>query len=269
MYTIGQFSRICRVSPKALRHYEKIGLLIPDHVDEYNQYRYYSREQVNSVKGILFMKDLGIPLKTITRIVRQGSNPDEIAAVLEEHRADLLQQLETINERMVRLNRWKKSMEANNMKNIDSYDIRLQDIPETLVYSSRKVLTDFFHELPQLMRGLLEELASTGGLCSGAPIILYHDNFYEECFNPEKVDVEVAWPVADPHLANNRLPAIRGAGCTYVGPYDGLENAYEAIFTWLNEKGYKAQFPTREISLNDPSCTPPEQLATHIIIPVE
>lgn len=34
MYTIGQFSRICQVSPKALRHYEKLGLLVPFRVDE-------------------------------------------------------------------------------------------------------------------------------------------------------------------------------------------------------------------------------------------
>lgn len=268
MYTIGQFSRICRVSPKALRHYEKIGLLSPARVDEYNQYRYYSREQVDAVKGILFMKDLGISLKTIKNIVRQGSQPNDIAEVLKYHRACLLQQLETINERMVRLSRWQKSMEARAMKDI-SYDIRLQEVPETLVYSSRRVLTDFFHELPQIMRRLLDELDAKGGLCSGAPIILYHDNFYDEDFNPQKVDVEVAWPVADPNLANNTLPAVRGAGCTHVGPYDGLENAYEAVFTWLNERGYKAKFPTREISLNDPSCTPPEQLVTHIIIPIE
>ncbi len=269
MYTIGQFSRICQVSAKALRHYEKIGLLIPAKVDDYNQYRYYSREQVDTVKGILFMKDLGIPLKTIKSIVEQGSQPEEIANVLEEHRSSLMEQLSTINHRLVRLAGWRKSLEARKMNDTQGYDIRLQNVQETMVYSSRKVLTDFHHELPLLLRGLLEELLAKGGVCAGAPVILYHDNFYEESFNPERVDVEAAWPVADPDLANNILPAILVAGCTYVGPYDGLENAYEAVMAWLNENGYKAQFPTREVSLNDPSTTPPEQLVTQILIPVE
>ncbi|MEN6347895.1 MAG: MerR family transcriptional regulator [Syntrophomonas sp.] len=269
MYTIGQFSRICRVTTKALRHYEKMGLLIPAHVDDYNQYRYYSREQVDAVKGILFMKDLGIPLKIIKTIVEQGSQPEEITGVLEEHRACLLEQLETINQRMVRLAWWKKSLEARNMNDMKGYDIRLQDMSETLVYSSRKVLTDIYHELPQLVRGLLEELIAKGGVCAGAPIMLYYDNFCEESFNPEKVDVEVAWPVADPDMANNRLPAVRGASCTHVGPYDGLENAYQAVIAWMNENAYQAIFPTREISLNDPSATPPEQLVTQILIPIE
>jgi effector-binding domain-containing protein len=47
-----------------------------------------------------------------------------------------------------------------------------------------------------------------------------------------------------------------------------LESAYGAIFTWLNENGYKACFPTREVSITDPSTTPPEQLVTQIQIPI-
>lgn len=268
MYTIGQFSRMCQVSAKALRHYEKLGLLIPARVDKSNQYRYYSHEQVDSAKAILFMKDLGIPLKTIKTIIEQGSDPELIEVVLQEHRASLLQQLEILNHRLVRLGWWKRSMEAREMNNPQSYDIRLQSVTETLVYSDRKVLTDIHRELPQLIRGLLDEIAATGSICAGAPILLYYDNFCDGSFDPQKIDVEVAWPVADENIANNKLPAIQSASCAYVGPYDGLENAYGAVFTWLNENGYKAHFPTREVYINDPSTTPPEQLVTQILIPI-
>jgi DNA-binding transcriptional MerR regulator len=268
MYTIGQFSRICQISAKALRHYEKLGLLIPDRVDDYNQYRYYSPEQVDAVKAILFLKDLGIPLKTIKLIVEQGSQPEHIENALQEHRNSLLEQLDTLNQRLVRLSQWKRTMEARKMDELKNYDIRLQSVTETLVYSARKTLTDFHHELPQLIRGLLDELAAKGGVCAGAPIFLYYDNFYDESFDPQRVDVEVAWPVADANQANNKLPAVQAASYTYVGPYDGLEVAYGAMFSWLNENGYKACFPTREISINDPATTPPEQLVTQILIPV-
>lgn len=268
MYTIGQFSRICQVSPKALRHYEKLGLLVPFKVDETNQYRYYTREQLDSIKAITFLKDLGIPLKTIRTIIDQGSQPEKIEAILEEHRVLLLGQLETLNHRLVRLGWWRKTMEAREMNDIKNYDIRLRDVPEVMVYSERKVLKDIHHELPQILRRLLDELEAKGVVCSGAPIFLYYDNFYDGSFDPTQVDVEIGWPVNDPAAATNKLSAVRAAGLTYVGPYDGLEDAYAAVFTWLNEHGYQGTFPTREISMNDPSVTPPEKLVTDILIPI-
>lgn len=268
MYTIGQFSRICQVSPKALRHYEKLGLLLPFRVDENNQYRYYTREQLDAIKAIVFLKDLGIPLKTIKTIIAQGSHPEEIEAILEEHRVLLLGQLETLNHRLVKLGWWKKSMEAREMNDVKNYDIRLRDIPEVMIYSERRVLTDIHRELPQILRKLLDELEVKGVICAGAPIFLYYDNFNEGSFDPNKVDVEIGWPVNDAALATNKLPAVRAAGLTYVGPYDGLEDAYAAVFTWLNEQGCRGSFPTREISLNDPAVTPPDKLVTDILIPI-
>ncbi|MGE5390125.1 MAG: MerR family transcriptional regulator [Deltaproteobacteria bacterium] len=269
MYTIGQFSRICQVSAKALRHYEKIGLLLPARVDQENQYRYYSPEQIDAVKAITFMKDLGIPLKTVKQIIEQGNQPGEIELVLEEQRTALLEQLSTLNGRLVRLGWWKKSMEDRSMNDFTKYDIRLRDIPETLVFSERRILTSIHDELPVMLRALLDTLAATGAVCSGAPIMLYYDDFSKESFNPNKVDVEVAWPVADPQYANRTLPAVRVAALTYVGPYDGLESAYGAVIGWINENGYHIELPTREASLNDPSVTPPEQLVTEILIPVK
>lgn len=40
MLSIGQFSLACHVSIKALRHYEKVGLLLPTRVDDWTGYRY-------------------------------------------------------------------------------------------------------------------------------------------------------------------------------------------------------------------------------------
>lgn len=269
MYTIGQFSRICKISTKALRHYERIGLLLPDRVDQENQYRYYSPEQIDAVKAITFMKDLGIPLKTVKQIIEQGNLPGEIESVLEEQRAALLEQLSTLNGRLVRLGWWKKSMEDRDMNDFNNYDIRLRDVPETLVFSKRKTLVNIHEELPVILRDLLDTLSAAGAVCSGAPVMLYYDDFSKESFNPNKVDVEVAWPVADPHFSNRTLPAVRVAALTYVGPYDGLEAAYGAVIGWINQNGYQIDLPTREASLNDPSVTPPEQLVTEILIPVK
>ena len=45
MLTIGEFSRLGRVSSRMLRHYDALGLLCPEAVGE-NGYRYYRQEQL-------------------------------------------------------------------------------------------------------------------------------------------------------------------------------------------------------------------------------
>ena len=46
--TIGAFGRLTGLSPKALRHYDRIGLLKPDAVDPQSGYRRYGREQIET-----------------------------------------------------------------------------------------------------------------------------------------------------------------------------------------------------------------------------
>lgn len=265
MYTIGQFSKICQVTTKALRHYEKIGLLVPAKVEPGNQYRYYSREQVSQVKNVIFMKELGFPLHTIKNMIAQKAESGELKTALEEHRKRLLEELDLCNSRLVKLAWWQSTLEAKKMNKTKSYDIRIRDIQEMQARTLRKQLTSFPQEVPTLLRSLLEEILSSGGVCAGPPVLIY----YDEEFNPDKVDLEVAWPVNDSRLANKTLPAVRAATLMHVGPYDGLNSAYEALFAWVNQNGYRAAFPMREVSHNDPQTTPPEQLVTEIILPVE
>jgi len=46
---IGEFSRLCRVTVRTLRHYEEIDLLVPEIVDRDSGYRYYSVEQLQKM----------------------------------------------------------------------------------------------------------------------------------------------------------------------------------------------------------------------------
>ncbi|MFY9863288.1 MAG: MerR family transcriptional regulator, partial [Trebonia sp.] len=50
LLTIGEFARASRLSPKALRLYDELGLLRPVRVDEYSGYRYYSPDQLDQAR---------------------------------------------------------------------------------------------------------------------------------------------------------------------------------------------------------------------------
>lgn len=265
MYTIGQFSKICQVTAKALRHYEAIGLIRPARVDVSNQYRLYTDEQIHTVRLIAFLKDTGMPLSQVKQMLMRRTQGDAVADLIESHRQALLSQLDAVNGYLFKLARWQEEQEAEIMHEKQVYDIRLRDVPAITVRSERKVLTDFPTSLPPMYRSVLTEIEALGAQCSGAPIALY----YDEEFNPNQVDVEVAWPVSDPRAANNSLPPIKAATCLHVGPYDQLHDAYQALFAWINQNGYKVNGPLREINLNDPSVTPPDKLVTEVLFPIQ
>ena len=67
--TIGQMARLNNISGRTLRIYHDMGLLIPEHIDKSNCYRYYSKSQSTQLEMILQMKSAGISLKQIKNIL--------------------------------------------------------------------------------------------------------------------------------------------------------------------------------------------------------
>lgn len=66
--TIGEVSKIKQVSPKSLRYYEKLGILLPAYTNKETGYRYYTVEQLLIVELIHICIELGIPLKKFQKL---------------------------------------------------------------------------------------------------------------------------------------------------------------------------------------------------------
>jgi protein phosphatase len=77
LLTIGEFARLSRLSPKALRLYDELGLLRPCRVDEWSGYRYYAPSQLERARLVGWLRRLGMPLAQIGAVVE--SPPAEAA----------------------------------------------------------------------------------------------------------------------------------------------------------------------------------------------
>ena len=77
LLTIGEFARAARLSPKALRLYDELGLLRPFRVDEWSGYRYYAPSQLERARLVAWLRRLGMPLAQIGAVVE--SPPAEAA----------------------------------------------------------------------------------------------------------------------------------------------------------------------------------------------
>ncbi|HEY2552256.1 MAG TPA: protein phosphatase 2C domain-containing protein [Streptosporangiaceae bacterium] len=66
--TIGAFGRAARLSPKALRLYDQLGLLTPARVDQATGYRFYEPAQLEQARLVAWLRRLGMPLARIRAI---------------------------------------------------------------------------------------------------------------------------------------------------------------------------------------------------------
>lgn len=69
MYRIGEFSELTNLSVKTLRYYNDEGVLIPEEVDVYSNYRYYSDKNIQQAKMINSLKLAGFKIKEIKDVM--------------------------------------------------------------------------------------------------------------------------------------------------------------------------------------------------------
>jgi DNA-binding transcriptional MerR regulator len=80
--SIGEFARRSRLSPKALRLYDGLGLLSPARVDELSGYRYYEDAQLEQSRLIAILRQVGVPLSTVKELL--ALDPADLAKQVTE-----------------------------------------------------------------------------------------------------------------------------------------------------------------------------------------
>jgi len=111
MIRIGDFSKLSRVSIKALRLYDEMGLLKPVDVDRFTGYRYYEFNQLPRLYRILALKDLGFSLEEIGRLLESDVPVEQMRGMLRLRQAEIRQRMEAEEARLERVELWLRVIE--------------------------------------------------------------------------------------------------------------------------------------------------------------
>jgi DNA-binding transcriptional MerR regulator len=79
LLTVGVVARRTGLTPKALRHYDRIGLRRPAHVDRATGYRRYDRDQVAQARLVHLLRSLDLPLAEVRVAVAAWADGDAAA----------------------------------------------------------------------------------------------------------------------------------------------------------------------------------------------
>lgn len=91
MLKIGEFSRLSQVTIRTLRHYDNLGLLKPDYIDQTTSYRFYTVEQLPRIHRIIALKELGLSLEQIGSMLDEDLPTSEIRGMLRLKQAEIQQ----------------------------------------------------------------------------------------------------------------------------------------------------------------------------------
>ena len=268
MLKIGDFSRLSRVSVKALRYYDEIGLLKPVEVDRFTGYRYYSAEQLPRLNRMVALKDLGLSLVEVSQLLDENLAADRMASILRGKQAELEQRLQDSQRQLARLEEWLRTLEKE--VRMPAYEVVIKKVDRQTVVSVRDVIPTY-GDVGQLFGELFGYLGSQGINPTGPPLAICHDDEYRE----KDVDMEAAVPVAGKVPGNKRvkyreLPAVAQMACViHRGGYDSISQAYNAVMAWIDKNGYRITDHDREIYLQGPGQGEPASYVTEIQLPVE
>ncbi len=87
MLSVGEVARRTGLTPKALRHYDRLGLLSPAQVSA-DGYRWYGQDQVATARYVARLRALDVPLDVV-RALLAGAEEADVRRLLASHRTAL------------------------------------------------------------------------------------------------------------------------------------------------------------------------------------
>jgi DNA-binding transcriptional MerR regulator/effector-binding domain-containing protein len=247
MFSIGQFAHLGGVSIRTLRHYDEIGLLRPARVDPNSGYRAYSAAQLGQLNRIVALKDLGLSLAQVRRLIG-GITLEELQGMLMLRRAQLEQELHGVEARLRHI-ATERAMPADDIvaKKVPALGVVviLGQAPGYGAANIVPVVNSSKEEFDQLgIPALVKE--------AGPYLIFYEDH------DGSDVTVFLALPVAEPPA---KLPApaqylelpevevastVRNGRAASVFPM-----VYHDLVMWAEAHGYRYHTPGREICITE------------------
>jgi DNA-binding transcriptional MerR regulator len=236
-FKIGEFSKLCQVTVKTLRHYEAIGLLVPAEIDEWTGYRYYDTSQLRRMSSILYMKRLSFSLEEIADILE-----DELEMPTEEMiRTKITQASEEVRRLL-----WRKS-------ELEKFEVMLhkrENVMEKVfekslpsgVFATHRSKVSSYQELFNLMPNVIgAEMQRLGCECP-EPQYCFTIEHQPEC--GKDIDIEYYEAVKDKGADSDlikfkTLSEVPVALCiNHRGSYEKMPETFANLYTYAEAKGY-------------------------------
>src|SRR3984957_8447822 len=269
LMTIGAFAERSRLSPKALRLYDRLGLLPPAETDPVRGSRFYSEDQVAGARLVGLLRRLGMPLPAIADIA--GRPPGEAAQAVAGYWAGIER---ATADRRVLASYIQATLTGADMPR---FDIQTRAIPErTLLSVSRHLHAGeadaFFGDAFARLRSAAP---GTEGI-AGCPFLVFYGEVSDDSDGPIELcrpvaPVSAADPPATADIQRRVEPAhdevfIRLAMKDMGWP--ALAPAADALEAWIREQRREPAGALRQVLIADQRTATPDTPVCDLSVPL-
>lgn len=269
MFRIGEFSKLTQVTVRMLRYYDEVGLLKPNQIDPWTNYRMYSVEQIPLLNKIVYLRDSGFHVAEIAAAL--GNNNDSlIVEQLDKKHREIEKMIQIEKEKLKKLELAKRELQGGQSEM--HYHVSIKSVPEYQVLSLRRIIPTYYSE-GDLWKELSSFAAQNQVAVSDNTFSIYHDKEYKE----QNVDVELCVPVKKIGInigdfVYRIVEPVPIMACTMVyGEFSNIAGAYLAFAEWLQKNGqYQMMGEDRQIVHRGPwNESDPQKYLVEIQIPLE
>ena len=268
LMTIGAFAERTRLSPKALRLYDRLGLLPPARTDPASGYRLYSEDQVASAQLIALLRRLDMPLLVIADIAAKPSG--EAAEAVVRYWAHIQS---VMADRRALVSYIQAKLTGADMT---SYDIQTRTIPERNLLSISRHLhaaeTDSFFD--EAFARLRSAAPGVEGI-AGCPFLVFYGEVSDDSDGP----MELCRPVAtlstvDPATADVQLRVEPAHDEVFIRlsmkdmGWPAMAPAVDALEAWVREQRREPAGALRQVLIADQRTAVPDTLVCDLSVPL-
>ncbi|WP_394276747.1 MerR family transcriptional regulator [Luteococcus sp.] len=266
LFSIGEFSRLTRLSVRMLRHYDATGVLVPAAVDPWTGYRHYSPDQLPDATDIRTLRDVGFNVSAISALLAARKTPAWTSALALQRDA-LTRELAAARGRLTLINHL---LEGDTMP----ITVERSTIPAMTVVTLRGTVPTYADE-GQLWQQMTPQVEDQQVRPVGPCGVIEHDQEYTE----RDVDLSVFLPVeagttVEGPLQVLELPERDCLVATVHGPYDRISHAHDRITDVVQAEGLRPRsgdLPRDKafnLYLTTPDQVSPAELVTEVCLPL-
>ena len=245
-YSVGDVSKVCNVSKKTLRYYDKIGLINSER-DDSNNYRYYSSESLLAVPVIKYYKQMGFKLDEMREFI-EGNVYKAIKGSFQSKIDELKKTQEEIRRKYVSVKDWYDLIVEAEMvidNNIQEVAVKYVDSSEYL-FLEQSFDNDIKESIINIeFTNFVEKISNeiTG------PVVIRFSSFKDRMQN-ESQKVRIMQKTLKDCKENEKM-AFGGQmmiSCYHIGAHETINETYEKICRWAKKhrKRYaESMYPLR------------------------
>ncbi len=261
MLTIGEFSKICKVTTRTLRHYDNIDLIKPIKINEENNYRYYDISQIRTMILISKLKKYNFSLEEIKQVILENDRKF-IIDMMNLKKAEIHKTIQDFERLEKDMNNDLINLEKgfDIMSFMDKIEVKIVNAEDMNIISTRQIMST--EEYGKYIGKLFERVAKEKLTVIGPPMSIY----YGEEFNHDANDTEIAVPIKE-RISNSKI--FKGRKCAMAvikGEYDKLSEGYAKIIEWISENNYEISGEFYEKYISGPIDS--DDIITQIYVPV-